>query len=96
MPVGFALDHFERSRHVMLPWCRPSPYDRVMARGEPIVCRNCGTKLYAVYPNPGVSSEDRPAVVGPLGNAPDERLVQVDGLGTAHCPECGTDIRVLD
>jgi len=69
-----------------------------MARGKSIVCRNCGTKLYAVYPNPGSLKrpEDRPAVVGSLGNAPDERLVQVDGLGTAHCPECGNDIRVLD
>ena len=76
----------------------PRPYDRVVARGEPIVCRNCGTKLYAVYPNPGglKRPEDRPAVVGSLGNAPDERLVHVDGLGIAHCPECGTDIRVLD
>ena len=67
-----------------------------MARGQPIVCRNCGTKLYAVYPNPGSLKrpEDRPAVVGSLGNAPDERLVQVDNLGTAHCPECGADTRV--
>ena len=69
-----------------------------MARGEPIVCRNCGTKLYAVYPNPGSHRrpEDRPAVVEPLRKAPDERLVQVNALGIAHCPECGTDIRVLD
>jgi hypothetical protein len=69
-----------------------------MSRGESIVCRNCGCKLYAVYPSPGSVKrpEDRPAVVEPLGNAPDERLVQVDGLGVAHCPECGTDIRVLD
>ncbi len=63
-----------------------------MARGESIVCRNCGAKLYAVYPK---RSEDRPAVVEPLGNAPNERLVQVDGRGNAHCPECGTDTRVL-
>ncbi len=69
-----------------------------MARGEPIVCRNCGTKLYAVYPHPASSKrpEDRPAVVKPLGNASDERLVQVNGLGIAHCPECGTDNHVLD
>jgi hypothetical protein len=69
-----------------------------MARGEPIVCGNCGTKLYAVYPHPASSKrpEDRPAVVKPLGNASDERLVQVDGAGVAHCPECGTETRVLD
>jgi hypothetical protein len=69
-----------------------------MARGEPIVCRNCGTKLFAVYPRPGSVKvrEGRPAVVEPFGNAPDERLVQVNTLGTVHCPECGTDIRVLD
>ena len=69
-----------------------------MARGESIVCRNCGTKIYAVYPNPGTvkRSEDRPAMVEPLGNAPDERLVQVGGLGVAHCPECGTDTRVFN
>ena len=84
------------ARHVAQ--CCPSPYDRAMARGESIVCRNCGTKLYAVYPNPGSfkRSEDRPAVVEPLGNAPGDRLVQVTALGVAHCPECGTDTRVLD
>ena len=82
----------------MLPQCCPSPYDRVVARGESIVCRNCGTKLYAVYPHAGSFNrpEDRPAVVESLGNAPDERLVQVDGRGNAHCPECGTDTRVLN
>lgn len=78
--------------------CCASPYDRVVARGESIVCRNCGTKLYAVYPHAGSAKrpDDPPAAVAPLGNAPNERLVQIDGRGNAHCPECGTDTRVLD
>ena len=80
-----------------MPQCCPSPYDRLIERGQSIVCTNCGTKLYAVYPNAGsFKSEDRPAVVAPLGNAPNERLVQVEGLGIAHCPECGTNIRLFD
>ena len=51
-----------------------------------------------VYPHAGSFKrpEDRAAVVEPLGNAPYERLVQVDGRGNAHCPECGTDTRVLN
>ena len=75
----------------------PSPYDRPVDRGQSIVCGNCGAKLYAVYPNPGSSkrSEDRPAGSKPLGNAPDERLVQLEGFGVAHCPECGTNIRMV-
>ena len=92
------LDSFGGFRAHSLAQCCASPYDRLIDKGQSIVCTNCGTKLYAVYPNPGSvkRSEDRPAVVERLGNAPDERLVQVEGLGIAHCPECGTNNRLFD
>jgi len=66
--------------------------------GRRLPCGNCGAKLYAVYPNPESSrrSDDRPAMVARLGNTPDERVIKVKGLGIAHCPECGTNIRLFD
>jgi hypothetical protein len=35
-------------------------------------------------------------MVARLGNTPDERVIKVKGLGIAHCPECGTNIRLFD